>query len=82
MSLAVSPKVGSGRIKCFDALLGGKKMSPFRGLEPAAGNSPVVSPREDLRISLRTAAPNNRLRRSGLPLIRLSTGAGNISMLF
>ena len=57
-------------------------MSPFRGVEPAAENSSVISPWEELRISLGTAAPSNRLCRSGLLLIRLSAGAENISMLF
>ena len=57
-------------------------MSPFWGADPAAEYSSVITPRKELRISLRTAAPSNRLCRSGLLLIRLPTGAGNISMLF
>ena len=57
-------------------------MSFFWGVELAVADSSVISQRGKLRSSLRTAAPSNRLCRSGLLLIRLPTGAENISMLF
>ena len=57
-------------------------MAFFWGVELAVANSSVISQWGKLRSSLRTAAPRNHLRRSGFLLIRLPTGAGNVSMLF